>query len=92
MKKWFSLQFPDEDEIDNAEEIIDSFEDIEKYVESCFWDEDYLYLDEMSEEEIKESSLNKQLGIVDADKIVVIDGSSGPTEVRLKIYPWDAEE
>ena len=92
LKKRFSLQFSDDDGINNSEELIDSFEDIEKYVESCFWDEDYLYLDEMSEEKIKGSALNKQLGIVDVDKTVVIDGPSGPMEVRLKIYPWDTEE
>lgn len=42
---------------------MDQVEDVEQYLESCFWDFDFQLLDEMSIEELEHSPLNDMLGI-----------------------------
>lgn len=44
---------------------IKSIEDMKEYLESCFWDCDYLLLDQMTEGEIAASPINERLGITD---------------------------
>lgn len=44
---------------------IKSIEDMKEYLESCFWDCDYLLLDQMTEGEIAVSPINERLGITD---------------------------
>lgn len=42
---------------------MDQVEDVEQYLENCFWDYDFQLLDEMSIEELENSPLNDMLGI-----------------------------
>ena len=53
---------PDELE-DLVEYILNQYEDLREYDESCFWDTDFLFLDDMTEEELLGSELNEYLGI-----------------------------
>ena len=45
--------------VDKMREI----EDMSEYLEICFWDIDYLLLDEFTEEELRNSPVNEELGI-----------------------------
>lgn len=46
-----------------GEEVLSRIEDLENYEEYCFWDIDFAMLDQMSVEELKQSNMNKELGI-----------------------------
>lgn len=58
----------------SAEEIMNQIENLQEYLELCFWDMDYALLDECSEDELRDSPLNEILGIglkEDEDKFIV---------------------
>lgn len=49
---------------DEATGIMDVYENMENYLEVCFWDSDFALLDEFTEEEIRNSPMNEMLGIM----------------------------
>lgn len=58
----------------SAEEIMNQIENLQEYLEFCFWDSDYALLDEYTEEELRRSPLNEALGIglkEDENKFIV---------------------
>lgn len=48
-----------------AEDVLRDYEDLNEFIEHCFWDVDFLLLDDYTEEELKNSPLNDMLGILD---------------------------
>ena len=82
-----------------GEELLEEFEDLRKYDESCFWDFDYAMLDMIDEPTLRGSSMWEELGIGDDKELRYIDvktsdGKGGMTEMRLEVpvLPWDQEE
>ena len=92
----------DPEEVDDAVEYcMNQFEDLRQYGDICFWDEDYLFLDEMDADSLAASELNKQMGILPQKKSNVIEfpisGKDGKSvsvkaEININIHPWDLED
>ena len=53
--------------------VINSYEDLREYIETCFWDQDFLLLNDMSEEKLLRSELNKYLGIAEPKDANIIE-------------------
>ena len=64
-----------EDPCELTENMMSDLEDLERCVESCFWDYDFKLLDQMSEKEIFYSELNKILGIGTKKSIIYQPGT-----------------
>ncbi len=84
---------------EEVEHSMNWFEDLREYEESCFWDTDFLFLDDMTEEELLGSELNEFLGIgvPKENKIIEFpvkgqDGGNVTVKAQMKVYPWDFEE
>ena len=85
-----------EDFLDYA---LSTYEDLREYEENCFWDHDFMMLNEMSEEELIKSDLNEVLGIADPKPSNVIefpfrqsDGKEKNIKAKVIVHPWDAED
>ncbi len=85
-----------EEHIDYA---LSTYEDLREYEEYCFWDHDFMMLDEMSEEELISSDLNKVMGMADPKPSNVIefpfrqsDGKEQTIKAKIIVHPWDTEE
>lgn len=76
-----------------AEDLIAYYEDLDRYIETCFEDTDCLFLDDMDETEMKNSGFAKQLGvhIMGDTRKMKIDHINGGT-VEIDLSPWNAEE
>ena len=84
-----------EDENVTAEDLINLYEDLRKYEEVCFWDTDFLFLDQMSEEELIHSDMAKALGIGERRDTQVMEISTdGSNKIRFEVNipPWENEE
>ena len=80
-----------------AESLIKYYEDLREYVEVCFWDADFAFLDEMDEDELSNSALNEYMGIIEKEDRKIIEFPSGgkkSTNIKaeLNIFPWDMED
>ncbi len=85
---------------EEAERLMLYYEDLRQYDYTCFWDNDFLMLDEMTEDDISDSKLNDMLGIIPEkkpDNIIQfpVKGSDGKyvtVKAEIKIDPWDKKE
>ena len=83
-----------------VENVMSFYEDLREYDETCFWDTDFMFLDDMTEEELYKSNLNKELGILppkEEPNIVSFpikgkDGRELSIQAQIKIAPWNMEE
>ena len=57
--------------------MLNTYENLNEYDNVCFRDTDFAILDTMSEEEIAESPLNEQMGIVEQRKPKIIQFATG---------------
>ncbi len=78
---------------------LSTYEDLREYEENCFWDHDFMMLDEMTEEELINSDLNKVFGFADPKQSNVIefpfrqsDGKEKNIKAKVIVHPWDAED
>jgi len=96
LKRYFELLYTDKpgtkEAAMEAEMVLNTFEDIGEYQESCFWDRDFALLDDISEEELAKSPLNDMLGIMTPEKTVEIGAPGGMMTIKIRVYPWDTEE
>ncbi len=83
---------------DAAEDMIMMYEDMRNYKETCFWDTDFLFLDQMSEDELRDSEINEEMGILTPKHDNVIefpmkdrDGKEVTVKATVDIKPWDLE-
>ena len=84
-----------EDEDLTAEYIINQYEDLREYEEVCFWDTDFAFLDQMSEDELIHSDMAKFLGIGERRDTQVMEISTdGNNKIKLEVNipPWENEE
>ena len=90
-------------EPEELEDLLDyalsTYEDLREYEENCFWDHDFMMLDEMTEEELINSDLNKVFGFADPKQSKVIEfpfrqsnGKEQNIKAKIIVHPWDAEE
>ena len=62
------------DTFEEALEILENLEDLQAYPDSLFEDHDFNLLDEMSEEELFHSPLNKLLDIGSKEFVIYVPG------------------
>ena len=84
---------------EEIEETINLFEDLREYGSTCFWDADYSLLDKFTEEELRNSDLDKRMGIMDKENSNIIkipfkdrNGKRVNLKTEFLINPWDLEE
>lgn len=89
----------DESPEEMAEYLMSLYEDLKEYENLCFWDTDFMLLDDMDEDEIVGSVLNKYMGIADVkeDKVISfpVDGKDGKqinVTATLNMFPWELED
>ena len=82
-----------------GEELLEEFEDLRRYDESCFWDDDYAMLDTIDEATLQSTSLWEDLGLEMATgkryiSVKTSDGKGGTMQVRLEVpaVPWEEEK
>ncbi|MCR5452702.1 MAG: hypothetical protein K6F00_08760 [Lachnospiraceae bacterium] len=95
-KECEEIELPEDDEDDyGPEDMILLYEDLRNYVETCFWDTDFAFLDEMDEDTLINSVEAKQLGIdarTDVKKVELsLDGNIN-VNMEINAAPWDMEE
>ncbi|MBR1629091.1 MAG: hypothetical protein IJ679_07490 [Lachnospiraceae bacterium] len=83
-----------EEDEDTPEDMILDFEDLRTYGDLCFWDEDFAFLDDMSEEELLNSSFGEMMGISERrdQKVVEFDMEGKNVKLDMTIAPWDMED
>lgn len=99
IRKQYEESAPPEELEDFLDYALSTYEDLREYEENCFWDHDFMMLDEMSEEELIKSDLNEVLGIADPKPSNVIefpfrqsDGKEKNIKAKVIVHPWDAED
>ena len=95
----FKIECDTDEELEEAAEwLVNQYEDLREYVDVCFWDTDFEFLDEMTEDELMSSDINKEMGIMaqrEPDTIEFSMGKNGTTvnvRAEIKVFPWDLEE
>ena len=87
--------YEDEDSL-TVDELINRFEDLREYEETCFWDFDFEMLDEIDEKTLISSDMAKYVGIGERrdKKIIQFPTSDGGKSVNIEmnIAPWDMED
>ena len=81
-----------EDEDLTAEYLINQYEDLREYEEVCFWDTDFAFLDQMSEDELIQSDMGKFLGIGERQDTKVMELSTdGNNKIKFEVNmpPWE---
>ncbi len=99
IRKQYEGSAPPEELEDFLDYALSTYEDLREYEENCFWNHDFMMLDEMSEEELIKSDLNEVLGIADPKPANVIefpfrqsDGKEKNIRAKVIVHPWDAED
>ena len=103
VKEAIRKQYEGSVEPEELEDLLDyalsTYEDLREYEDSCFWDHDFMMLDDMTMEEILNSDLNKVLGIADPKPSKVIefpfknaDGQEKSIKAKIIVHPWDEED
>ena len=84
---------------ETAEYLVNCYEDLREYLDICFWDTDFLFLDDYTEEQLKQLEANEQLGIVAEKEKKIIEfpfqnreGKKTRIKAELDIDPWDLED
>ena len=82
-----------------VEDVLGYYEDLRGYLDSCFWDTDFLLLDDYTEEQLLKSDANKSLGIMNPKENNIIefpftgkDGKQSNVRAEVDIDPWDLED
>ena len=98
MKKDYEGSVEPEKLDDLLDYALSTYEDLREYEENCFWDHDFMMLDEMTKEELINSDLNKVFGFAGPKKSNVIefpfrqsDGKERNIKSKIIVHPWDAE-
>ena len=75
-----------------ADQLMAYYEDLDKYVLTCFEDEDFLFLDDMDEDEMEGSGFADDFGVnIKGDEATVkIEGAGQKFE--FGIAAWELEE
>lgn len=85
----------EEEEGITAEDLIESYEDLREYENICFWDMDFVLLDEITEDELVHSDAAKFLGIDERQDVKTVEFSTdGKNKVKMEmnIPPWENED
>ena len=79
--------------------MLNDYEDLKEYIDVCFWDTDFKFLDEMTEDDLAGSEANAYMGMIDTEELtpedMAEDGKNGLSpngKPRYTVYPWDLEE
>ena len=97
MKMYYGDCCTDDPE-DDAEYMLNMYEDLAEYEECCFWDIDFMLLDDYTVDQIAASPFNKMLGITDPKGSNIIEfpvnGKEGAKNIKanVTISPWDLED
>ena len=96
VKKAIQSENPDFSE-EEVEDTINMYEDLREYINSCFWDKDFLLLDKYTEEQLSGSELNDCMGIMKKDKSNIIKMPQNKSKksgvvMEYRINPWDLED
>ena len=82
-----------------AEDSLKDYEDLKEYVDVCFWDTDFKFLNEMTDKDLAESEANAYMGMIDTEVTtpddMAEDGKNGLSpngKPIYSVYPWDLEE
>lgn len=99
VRKMCEGSVPEEELDEHVDYVLSTYEDLREYEESCFWDHDFMLLDDMTEDEIRESGLNEMMGIVGPKPSNVIefpfkyaDGEEKNIKAKVIVHPWDTED
>ena len=83
--------YEDEEELNEyLEDCMACYENLDNYLEYCFFDNDCLLLDDYTMDELKNSEFSKQIGLVfegDLERI-----SLGNTNISVDIPAWEADK
>ena len=77
-----------------AEDLIRYYEELEEYIETCFWDFDFRLLDVMSEEALTESPIAQEMGMEkrrDSVQVEVKIAGVLLAKGEAEVHPWDLE-
>ena len=98
VKKQYEEECEPEELDEMVEYVMNSYEDLREYGETCFWDEDFMLLNDMSEEKLLRSELNKYMGIAEPKNSNIIEfpvvGKDGKEKIyraEIKIQPWNQQ-
>ena len=84
-----------EEDIDTvAEELLSRYEDLREYKEICFWDTDFMFLDDYDEDDLIHSPVGEFMGLAERKDIRSVDMDLGGSKVHmeLNVAPWENEE
>ena len=95
----FKIEYNTDEELEEAAEwLVNQYEDLNEYIDVCFWDTDFEFLDEMTEDELMDSDINKEMGIIAKRELNTMefgmdrDGTMVSVKAEIKGFPWDLEE
>ena len=82
----------EEDIPEIAEELMAYYEDLDKYILTCFEDEDFYFLDDMDEDELENSGFAEGFGVnIKGDEATVkIEGNGQSYE--FGVSAWELEK
>ena len=88
-----SARFPEPERAalvqDLGEEEVALYENLHNYKSTLFWDEDFMFLDDMTEDQLDRSPMAEEMGIGSPNQMVIdVYGK----EVTIKARPWELEE
>ena len=99
MKAPYEESYDPEEDTYNLEFFIDQYENLNNYLEICFWDHDCLLLEKNTMEELKGSLIDQWFGVVEfkdskhyQETRLGDDGEEYVVDVELPDYPWNLEE
>lgn len=98
MKEPYEQSYDPDEDTYNPEFYIYQYEDMNNYLDICFWDHDCLLLDNMTMEEIKGSLIDQWFGVIEfkdskhyQETKLGPDGEEYVVDVELDDYPWNLE-
>ncbi len=79
----------DEEREDYVQYMLSLFEDIRNYNETCFWDWDFKLLDDITMDQIKNSEVNRECGIIpEEEPSFTIDKN---IKITIKVSEWEID-
>ena len=77
-----------------AEELLGRYEDLREYEEICFWDTDFMFLDDYAEDDLIHSLVGEFMGLSERRDIKTMDMTFGGSKVHMEmnVAPWENED
>ena len=82
----------EETALEIADELMSYYEDLEKYIVTCFEDTDCLFLDDMDEEKMESSGIADYFGVSILGDSAKVEMEGNGQHYQYRVHAWDLEE